>query len=480
MERKSYLKPMQQTMRFLGMAAFATVGIMMTGCSGNVDFNPVIPQPDENNTQTITVSLNGSATHDMAEEVVKTFAEGDKIAVVYTNTSDETVKVESEALAAEDISSDGKNATFTVTLTDAPQPNGDVSYIYPAVMAKEDGTVNYDALAVQDGTLATLESTLDVCQYEGSLTDEATLPTDISLDNLLAIGKFTIKCGSDDITSTVIELTVANGANTSILQSFNSSNTYIVTRLPAAEPIYVAMQPVDNGDIYFTATDGTDDYEMTVSGTTLEASHLYPITLTMTKVELSMLACADENHPHIIDLGLPSGTKWACCNVGATTPEDYGGHYAWGETQPKSVYNWDTYQYGYYNYDDDYSHLVNIGSDIAGTSYDAATVNWGAPWRMPSLTQIKELLNNCSSIWTTQNGVNGRRFTGPNGGSIFLPAAGSRWGSGLGIAGTYGIYWSSSLYESHPDNAYNLGFGSGSANWYSDSRNGGLSVRPVR
>ena len=99
---------------------------------------------------------------------------------------------------------------------------------------------------------------------------------------------------------------------------------------------------------------------------------------------------------------------------------------------------------------------------------------------MPSLTQIKELLNNCSSIWTTQNGVNGRRFTGPNGGSIFLPAAGCRLGSGLGIAGAYGIYWSSSLDESHPDNAYNLGFGSGSANWYSDSRYGGLSVRPVR
>ncbi len=473
MERKSYLKPMQQTMRFLGMAAFATVGIMMTGCSGNVDFNPVIPQPEENNTQTITVSLNGSATHDLAEEVVKTFAEGDKIAVVYTNTSDETVKVESEALAAEDISSDGKNATFTVILTDAPQPNGDVSYIYPAVMAKEDGTVNYDALAVQDGTLATLASTLDVCQYEGSLTDEATLPTDISLDNLLAIGKFTIKCGSDDITSTVIELTVANGANTSILQSFNSSNTYIVTRLPAAEPIYVAMQPVDNGDINFTATDGTDDYEMTVSGTTLEASHLYPITLTMTKVELSMLACADENHPHIIDLGLPSGTKWACCNVGATTPEDYGGHYAWGETQPKDEYSWATYQCV------SESSLVNI-SDIAGTGYDAATVNWGAPWRMPSMAQLKELVSECSYTWTTQNGVNGQVFTGPSGGSIFLPATGYRWMTRHVYATAVGYYWSSTLCKSKQDHAYYMYFQYRITTWRHFTRYYGKSVRPVR
>lgn len=191
-------------------------------------------------------------------------------------------------------------------------------------------------------------------------------------------------------------------------------------------------------------------------------------------------SCPDNNHPHMIDLGLPSGTKWACCNVGATTPEGYGNYYAWGETQPKSEYNWDTYQYGYYNGDGDYSHLVNIGSDIAGTSYDAATVNWGAPWRMPSLTQIQELLNKCSSEWTTQNGVSGRKFTGPNGGSIFLPAAGGRWGSGLYGAGASGGYWSSSLDESDPGYACGLGFYSGYAGWGSNYRGSGLSVRPVR
>ncbi len=88
--------------------------------------------------------------------------------------------------------------------------------------------------------------------------------------------------------------------------------------------------------------------------------------------------CPDGNHPHMIDLGLPSGTKWACCNVGASKPEDYGNYYAWGETQPKSVYDEDTYAY-YQN-----GSYVNIGSDIAGTGYDAATANWGAPWRRDS------------------------------------------------------------------------------------------------
>lgn len=184
-------------------------------------------------------------------------------------------------------------------------------------------------------------------------------------------------------------------------------------------------------------------------------------------------ACPDGNHPHMIDLGLPSGTKWACCNVGATSPEEYGDYFAWGETKPKSVYNWDTYQYG-----SSWDNVVNIGSDIAGTGYDAATANWGAPWRMPSLTQIKELLSSSTSTWTTQGGVNGRKFTGPNGASVFLPAAGVRWNGGLYGAGSDGGYWSSTLDEGNESYAYDLL--SGSALWGSGYRSFGRSVRPVR
>lgn len=197
-------------------------------------------------------------------------------------------------------------------------------------------------------------------------------------------------------------------------------------------------------------------------------------------VKAEETSCPDHNHPHMIDLGLPSGTKWACCNVGASAPEDYGNYYAWGETQPKSVYNWSTYAYWHDNDGDGYvdgNEVVNIGSDIAGTSYDAATVNWGAPWRMPSLTQIVELLNYTTSTWTTENGVYGKKFTGSNGGSIFLPAAGYRWGSGLDEAGSGGNYWLSSLYEYIQRYACCLYFYSG---WSSYYRCYGLSVRPVR
>ena len=172
----------------------------------------------------------------------------------------------------------------------------------------------------------------------------------------------------------------------------------------------------------------------------------------------------------MIDLDLPSGTKWACCNVGAQKPEDYGGYFAWGETEEKSTYNYGSY---------DTCH--DIGTDIAGTQYDAATVNWGSPWVMPSLDQVKELLDNCTSEWTTENGVNGRRFTGSNGASVFLPAAGSRRRGELGSAGDWGYFWSSSLNESYPDGAYDLYFSSGLAGWYSYLNRGyGHSVRPVR
>lgn len=204
-------------------------------------------------------------------------------------------------------------------------------------------------------------------------------------------------------------------------------------------------------------------------------------------LEYGETSCPDSNHPHMIDLGLPSGTLWACCNVGASAPEEYGNYYAWGETQPKSVYNGVTYSY-YTGQDtdgdgwiDENFSVVNIGSDIAGTSYDAATANWGAPWRMPSLAQIEELLNNTTDTWTTENGVYGQKFTSFNGGALFFPAAGNRWNSDLINAGSGGYCWSSTLYEGDPDGAYYLGFGSGNASWnYYFIRYYGQSVRPVR
>lgn len=175
-----------------------------------------------------------------------------------------------------------------------------------------------------------------------------------------------------------------------------------------------------------------------------------------------------------IDLGLPSGTKWASCNVGANKPEEYGDYYAWGETTTKKEYTKENYRY-YKNWE-----YVNIGDDISGTQYDVAHVKWGGKWQMPTQEQIKELFDNCKYEWTTLNGVKGEKFTGPNGGSIFFPAAGLRWNGDLSDAGEFGYYWSSTQTPDVSASAYNLDFYSGVAYWYYGGYRGyGLSVRPV-
>lgn len=184
-----------------------------------------------------------------------------------------------------------------------------------------------------------------------------------------------------------------------------------------------------------------------------------------------------------IDLGLPSGTLWATCNVGANALEEYGDYFAWGETQSKNTYDWSTYKH--------------MGSDTTLTKYcsnsngfadtltillpqdDAATANWGDEWRMPTKEEFEELCNNTDITWVTQNGVNGRLFTASNGNSLFLPVAGSRSDNELEHVGSSGSYWSSSFSTDNPNNALYFHFsleGWGIAAYYYCS---GLSVRPV-
>ena len=191
-----------------------------------------------------------------------------------------------------------------------------------------------------------------------------------------------------------------------------------------------------------------------------------------------------------VDLGL--SVKWATCNVGASSPEDYGNYYAWGETSTKSSYeegNSETYKKGKYNY------------DIAGNSYlDAARANWGSTWRLPTASEIVELIDNCTWTWTTMNGKSGYKVTSNvNDKSIFLPASGFRsdsllydvgsvGDSSLFDAGSVGDIWSSTPDSSHTDGAYDLYFGidyykldlyRGFAYRDFSDRCDGLCIRPV-
>ncbi len=249
---------------------------------------------------------------------------------------------------------------------------------------------------------------------------------------------------------------VLPGSGQQFTLAVGQSKTFTVTYSPTSE------NSGFNAIVRILSDAENDTQIVTVSGHSYKAADIPSHT-----------SCPDNNHPHLIDLGLPSGTKWACCNVGAQKPEDYGGYYAWGETEEKDYYSSD-------NYLDGKGKSYFIGNDIAGTDYDVAHVKWGGSWVMPTLNQMKELLNNCTSEWTTENGVNGRRFTGPNGASIFLPAAGRRWSDDLDGAGSYGDFWSSTLFKTATYGAYVLYFRSTSAGYDWCRRYDGQSVRPVR
>ena len=214
-------------------------------------------------------------------------------------------------------------------------------------------------------------------------------------------------------------------------------------------------------------------------------------TLSFTTAAPSSGGGVDNGHVYV-DLGLPSGLKWADRNVGADKVEAYGNYFAWGETKAKSDYSWSTYAYGSASdkltkYCSSSSYGQNGYTDALTElelSDDAARANWGGNWRMPTSADFQELINNTTAEWVENyngTGVEGYRFTASNGNHIFLPVAGCRKGAALYGLGLYGYYWSRSLNQSGPGGAYYLDFNSGGVyvNDYG-SRGLGRSVRPVR
>lgn len=174
-----------------------------------------------------------------------------------------------------------------------------------------------------------------------------------------------------------------------------------------------------------------------------------------------------------VDLGLPSGTKWADRNVGANAPAEFGFYFAWGEVEPKDEYTDETYKY----YD---GNNYTYSPSILDAEHDAATFNWGKGWKMPTGEQMKELKDECKWEWGGRIDSEGYvwqgfKVTGPNGNSIFLPAAGYN----LNYVGSSGSYWASSLYEDYPSTAWGTNFNSSNVDASNYFRYYGLSVRPV-
>ena len=295
---------MKQRFHILSIAALVLAGALTTGCVDQLN-DPKQPQKGTKIvTLTTTIGLDSTTKALNPSTGAKTFAEGDVIAVIYRNTSGNTVKAVTDGLATEAIHESGKKADITVALTNPVA--GTVSYVYPASMVVDDATlaplatdaagiVNTAALATQNGALASLAATLDCGVGSGTMTEDAgvfTLPSGVTLSNQFAILELTAKNFAGSATlDALTSLTVGDG-----------TNTYTVTPASPATllslPIYVAIQPVTaDKTISFTATDGMTNYWKTLTGQVLAKNNLYPanvrmfrlITITASTGELTLV-----------------------------------------------------------------------------------------------------------------------------------------------------------------------------------------------
>lgn len=200
--------------------------------------------------------------------------------------------------------------------------------------------------------------------------------------------------------------------------------------------VSVAVAEIKSVNWIIVTPTGLGQTEITVTDT--KSGQKSTILVSVLECQL----CPDDQHPHLIDLGLTSGTKWACCNVGATKPEAYGGYYAWSETEEKDLYRYDTWEHP------DEDEIIALNYDIAGTQYDVAHVKWGGSWVLPSNNQFDELISNCYFSVAKVNNIYGGLFTSMNNGKgIFLPGAGTRDMNGLRGEGSGACFWSSNCYE---------------------------------
>ena len=269
-----------KTKKFLSMAALALVGAMTVSCSSDDNITDQPQQPvNKNNVVTLTTTVgfaDDGTTRALASGGVKTFAEGDQIAVIYKNTSDETIKTVSTISSG----AGTKTATFTVALTN-PDNTKAIRYIYPAAMAKatiatnatidDDGTVDFTKLNSQTGSLTTLGNNLDLCTLDAANWTSGTLPNG-NLANKLAILAITLKneAGTDDITNGITSLSVGDG-----------TNVYSISRSAAAGPIYVAIKPTTSATIGVNASDGAKRYYKELTTKTYAISNGYSVSWKM-------------------------------------------------------------------------------------------------------------------------------------------------------------------------------------------------------
>ena len=328
-------------------------------------------------------------------------------------------------------------------------------------------------------------------------SDKSVATINNGLITAVAPGTATITCSANDGSGMAATCTVTVPEPVKV-SNITLGETTIVLEPETTKRLTATLLPEDADDKSVSWSSSDENVASVINGLVVAISE-GTATITCCANDYSGVSAicivkvfVDHSDEHVyVDLGLTSGTLWATKNIGANTPEENGNYFAWGETttQSSNRYYWDSYQYckgsentltkycsnSSYGYNGFTDNLTDLELED-----DAAYINWGSKWRMPTDGQWEELCTECTWSWTSQNNVNGCLVIGPNGNSIFLPAAGYRWAGSLYVDGSYGDYWSRSRYGAI--GAYGVFFyDSGYCGWdFNITRANGRSVRPVR
>ena len=503
----------------LSMIALLACVALFTSCEDNdlekrqVTFTATMPADDLSSTRPGSI-INGVPDGE-GFNLNAQWKDGDKIQI-FVRQDGKVYQAESPSTVS-DISSDGKTCSFEIVLPKSVKPDRDYDIIgVTGVEAYIDGA---DVIASCDLKRVVVDSSgapllpmwftckkgsnqakfRHLCAYEVLYVNNSTessitfkhsgfdvlTPWYKYSDKISLTGNY-ISAGQDGQNdSESREITIPAGMTGTIV-SWYIPRFDVTDETPDATINNARLKAVVNG----SATTSADALKANKSFARGSAYYMQA-TWDGSTLNFSNEFCPDGNHPHAIDLGLPSGTKWACCNVGANSPAECGDYFAWGETSPKTAYltsNYKWYRGGDPHNISKYCHNSDYGTVDNRTELeledDAAYVNWGPQWHMPSRDQSVELLDNCTSEWTKVNGMGGYLFkSNANNAALFLPAAG--WYNNNGLHGfeTEGSYWSRfNAYSTRPDVALILGFRYGDMGWLKVStfgRHFGSTVRAV-
>ena len=451
-----------------------------------VDNSKVIGTWYKTKTETVTFGEDGTTDYTGATKYEFMPYQG---RLILYNSADTPIGVLNILKATDDYLYISEMGTSTVSIYTKSKPVYKVSSI-----TLSETSIVMKAGATQQLTVTVAPADADDSSVTWASSDESVATVIDGLITAIAPGAATISCSANDGSGITATCSVIVPEPVKV-SSITLSETTIILEPDATKRLTATIFPDDAEDKSVTWSSNDENIATVINGLVIAIGEgIATITCSANDGSGATATCRVRvgDYPYV-DLGLPSGTLWATMNVGANSPEDYGDYFAWGETvgynNGYTTFNWSKYKYcnGSYNTLTKYCNKSDYGYNGFTDTLtelepedDAAYVNWGIKWRMPTDAQWTELRTECTWSWTKQNDVNGYLVTGPNGNSIFIPAAGCRYNDSLINAGSYGCYWSRSLNTAYPSNAHYVDFYSDNVYRYGSFRYYGYSVRPVR